>query len=293
MLLNQWPDIRVSLMSEVFLPVTLDEAFSIMDRFPDAALLAGGTDLFVRMRAGGKKPSCIVGLERISSLSAISMEGGTIRIGATATHQDLLDSRIVRSHLPVLYKAVITLGSPPIRHMGTIGGNICTASPAGDTLPPLYVLDAMVELTSPCGIRNVSIHEFITAPGRTLLQETEILTSVLIPVPDPAMTGYFRKIGQRRSLAISIISLAAVMRVDPDNTIHTLRFSLGSVGPTVMRFPDIESDLAGKKLSGDTLKQAGIQAAGRITPISDIRASSGYRRMVAETILLTILGENI
>lgn len=275
-------------MSEVFLPETLKEVFAIRIKTPDAVILAGGTDLFVRMRTEQKRPAGIVGLERISSIRQISKEGQMIRVGAMTTHQNLLDNQIIRTYLPVLYLAVKRLGSPPIRHMGTIGGNICTSSPAGDTLPPLYVLNAVLELASQGGRRMIPIHEFITGPGTTTIRPDEILTSILIPIPDPSIS-YFRKIGQRQSLAIAIVSMAALIAVDPNGCITDFRCALGSVGPEVMRFLDIESEFIGKRLTYDTLSSAGLMIAEQIRPISDIRASAEYRKMVTERILLGIL----
>jgi xanthine dehydrogenase FAD-binding subunit len=277
-------------MSEVFLPATLAGLFPIMEQNPDAVLLAGGTDLLVRIRASGTRPQAIIGLERIVSLREISMNDGTIRIGAMATHQHLLDSGIIKSCIPVLHQAVSALGSPQIRHMGTIGGNICTASPAGDTLPPLYLLDACLELTSKAGIRTIPISGFIAGPGLNTLQKNEILSAVLIPARVHG-TGYYRKVGQRRSLAIAVISMAALVMTDPDGIITGFRFAFGSVGPTVMRFPDLESELVGKRFADEALSEAGKEAARRIMPITDIRASAEYRRMVAETLLLSIREE--
>ena len=276
-------------MCEVFLPASLEEVNAIQKRAPGAVVLAGGTDLLVRMRADGKKPPVLIGLERVAGLSGIAIQDGVIRIGPMITHQALLDSPVIREHLAVMHKAAQVLGSPPVRHMGTIGGNICTASPAGDLLPALYVLDAEMEVSSPAGKRVVPIVKFITGPGKTVLTGQEILTGIRIPVPDPGYQGFYLKVGQRRSLAISIISMAALLMVSPDKTVRSARFAWGSVGPVVMRFPDIESSLAGRTFGPAFLADVGRQYSERIQPISDIRASASYRKMVAAGLPLKIL----
>jgi len=276
-------------MSEVFLPSSLDEVFALKAQEPGAVILAGGTDLLVRMRAAGISPPALIGIERIPGLSEITVSEGVIRIGVMTTHQTLLDSPVIGKLLPLLHKAAQVLGSPPIRHMGTIGGNICTASPAGDLLPALYVLDAELELSSHGGKRVIPVGEFITGPGKTLLAGREILTGVRISIPDPSCQGYYLKVGQRQALAISIISMAALLKISNDGILQSGRFAWGSVGPTVMRFPDIESAITGRIFGSEVLAEVGVRTAGRIQPISDIRASAAYRKMVAEGLPLKIL----
>ena len=279
-------------MSEVFLPKTLEEVHARMQRSDDGErplLFAGGTDLFVRMRDWLKKPSCLIGLEQVSGLDQISCKDGRLRIGSMVTHQALLESPVIRDQISILHQAVEILGSPPIRHMGTIGGNICTASPAGDTLGPLYALGAQLELSSADETRVIPIRDFIAGPGKTGLKSDEILTAVLIPVPDPDARGYYQKVGQRRALAISIISMAALILLDSNKQVQYARFAFGSVGPTVLRFPDIEASLIGRILSPELVIAVGKLFAERICPISDIRASADYRRMVTERLPLKIL----
>jgi CO/xanthine dehydrogenase FAD-binding subunit len=276
-------------MSEVFFPSTLEEVYDIRKQSPDSMVLAGGTDLLVRMRNSERKTSVLIGLEKIPALSRISIDHDFIRIGATTTHQSLLDSSLIQTYFPLLHQALLVLGSPPIRHMGTIGGNICTASPAGDTLPPLYVLEAELELSSRDGTRVVPIREFITGPGKTVMNNHEILTSIRIRMPDPSRRGWYLKVGQRRALAISIVSMAVLIKMNPDRTIQDARFAFGSVGPTVVRFLDLERSLAGAVPGFDELSRFGMNIAERIQPISDIRASASYRKMVAKGLPLKIL----
>jgi len=184
-----------------------------------------------------------------------------------------------------------TLGSPPIRNMGTIGGNICTASPAGDTLPPLYVLAAEVELHGKAGIRRVPLHQFITGPGQTLLGAGEILTGIRIRKPPGVNHQRFTKVGQRQALACCIASLAALLEISAAGVVEAARLAWGSVGPTVVTSSAAEAALTGAVLSRESLDQAAVFARRDVAPIDDIRASAAYRREVAGNLLLRLLPE--
>lgn len=275
-------------MSQVFLPHTLDELWTIKQENPAALIMAGGTDLLVKIRDRKLPPAMILGLENIAELRQIERQDDEICIGSMVTHQQLLDSPIIQTQLPVLHQAVTVLGSPPIRHMGTIGGNICTASPAGDTLPPLYVLNAGLELKNAAAGRLLPIQDFIQGSGQTLLNRNEILYKIRIPIPAPHSQGFYFKVGQRKALAISISNMAALLKLAEDNRILDGRFAWGSIGPTVMRFPEVEYTLIGEKLSPLILGRLGQSMAALVSPISDVRASAEYRRLLASKLPLKI-----
>lgn len=275
-------------MRKVFLPRRLSECWSILDAEPDARIYAGGTDLLVQMRAGELNPPVLVCLERIADLKGVREESGNLWLGAGTTHAELMSHILVRRDLPVLAQALKTLGSPLIRNMGTIGGNICTASPAGDTLPPLYALGAEVELHSRRTIRQMPLREFITGPGQTQLVEGEILAGVLVGKPDGFHIQHFEKIGQRRAMACSIASLAALLRLSSVGMIESAHLAWGSVGPTVMVSPDAEAALVGERPSRAVLEKAADLARQAVSPIDDIRASAAYRRQVASNLLLRL-----
>jgi xanthine dehydrogenase FAD-binding subunit len=170
----------------------------------------------------------------------------------------------VQHHLSVLIQALLTLGSPPISNMGTIGGNICTASPTGDTLPPLYVLGACVILHSANRVREIPIGAFITGPCKTALNKGELLTGVRVKKPFGYTIHHYEKVGQRRALAWD------------------------SVAPTVAVSPDVEAFLIGCPLSPAVLEQAAVLVRKAVTPIDDVRASADYRRLVAGNLLLRL-----
>jgi xanthine dehydrogenase FAD-binding subunit len=171
--------------------------------------------------------------------------------------------------------------------MATIGGNICTASPAGDTLPALYVLDAAVELVSPGGSRTIPIRDFIQGPGQTGLKRQELLWGVLIPVAEGYGIHHFEKVGQRQALAIAIASLAALVELEAD-VVKEIRLAWGSVGPVIVQNREIERALIGKPLSLTCLLKAAETARQAVCPISDVRASENYRRTVSGNLLLRL-----
>ncbi|HPC32404.1 MAG TPA: xanthine dehydrogenase family protein subunit M [Syntrophales bacterium] len=276
-------------MKRVFLPESMDELWSVMAAAPDARVYAGGTDLLVAMRAGEIAPASLICLERLTEIQGVRETGEELWLGAATTHAALLSNDLILRHLPLLAQALRTLGSPPIRNMGTIGGNICTASPAGDTLPPLYVLDAEVELQQGTNSRRLPVREFITGPGRTRLADGEIMTGICIRKPSGANRQRFEKIGRRRALACAIASLAALLRVTPDGVVESARLAWGSVGPTVVTSPAAEAALTGKPLSRETLFQAAVLVRRDVSPMDDLRASAAYRREAAGNLLLRLL----
>ncbi len=275
-------------MREVFLPRTLEELWEILEKKPGAAIYAGGTDLFVKMRSTGLSPSCFVCLERIEVLQGVREEGDTVFIGPATTHSRLLDNQLIRDQFPVLARSISVLASPPIRHMGTIGGNIVTASPAGDTLPALYVLGAEVEIGSRSRTRRLSIESFIHGPGIVDLQPGEVLTGLCLRKAPHWNIHHYEKVGKRKAQACAIASMAAVLQVSKEGIIEQARMAWGSVGPTVARSAEVERSITGRNLDLKTLKPAVNLVEEAVQPIDDIRASGEYRRTVAGALLLRL-----
>ncbi len=276
-------------MRKVLLPQSLPELWSCLAGEPEARVFSGGTDLLVQMRARQDDPPALVCLERIAGLQGVREESGCLWIGAGTTHCRLLDDELIRRYTPVLTKALETLGSPPIRAMGTIGGNICTASPAGDTLPPLYILEAEVELISADARRLMPIASFIAGPGQTDLRRGEILAGIRVKKPAGDTQQHFEKVGQRKALACAIASMAALLRLSPAGVVEELRIAWGSLGPTVVTAPEIEALLVGEMLTGETCARAAEAARSIVSPIDDLRATADYRRTVAGNLLLRFL----
>jgi CO/xanthine dehydrogenase FAD-binding subunit len=275
-------------MRSVFLPQKLEELWPRLED-PSTFLYAGGTDLLVRLREGTLKAENLVCLERLAELKEVEDLGTAVRIGAACTHTQLLLHPLVRRHFPILIQALGGLGSPPIRHQGTIGGNIGTASPAGDTLGPLYALRAEVELRTRETARCLPIQDFIQGPGRTDLKSGEIITEVRVPKCPAFNLHHYEKVGQRRALAIAIAGLAVLMRISGDQTIEAVRLAWGSVGPTVVTSAPVEAFLRGRSLSREVLREAADLARQAVAPIDDLRASADYRREVAGNLLRRLI----
>lgn len=271
-------------MHKVFLPRTLHALWQMMKEEPGALLYAGGTDLLVKLRGRTTPQPTLICLERIRELNEVREKENHFVIGATAAHASLLENDALQKNFPVLTAALRVLGSPPIRNMGTIGGNICTASPAADTLPPLYVLDAELELLSETGVRRMPVSDFIMGPGKTKLQANEILSGICLKKPHSRAIHHFEKVGQRNALAIAVVSLAALLETK-DGAITRARLAWGSVGPSVATSADVERMLVGRPLSLETLLEAGKIAEQAVHPIDDIRGSAAYRRQVAGRLL--------
>ena len=271
-------------------PETLDELFEQQQQHQGAHLMAGGTDLLVALRHGPQDKRTIICLERIAELRRIDeLDDGSVSIGATATFSTIARNTLLQERYPLLTQAAATVGGPAIRNMASIGGNIVTASPAADSLPALYLLDAQLELRSATGRRTVAIDEFISGPRRTLLQPGEIISRIILPPASDWYIQRFEKVGRRKSLAIAVASLAALLRLTADGTVTEARFAWGSVGPTVVRCPEAEQALIGKSLTEENLTAAALLAQQAVQPIDDIRASAEYRRTVAGNLLLRLV----
>jgi xanthine dehydrogenase FAD-binding subunit len=277
-------------MKAALKPANLEELFFLLDSFPEALPMAGGTDLLIRLRGEPfRDDRPLLLLSNVAELQGISDTGSEISIGAATPINRLIADPLVGHHAPLLVRAARTIGGPAIRNMATIGGNICTASPAGDSLPPLYLLGAWVELASRQGMRRLSIGEFVEGPGRTRLHSSEIITRILLPRGGGFPCQTFEKIGLRRSLAVAVTSFAGMVRISPDGVVEEARFAWGSVAPTVVRLPALEAELVGSGLDGETIRRAAEIVRQGVSPIDDIRATADYRRSVARNLLVRFL----
>lgn len=277
-------------MRDVLKPACLDELFALLEQYPDAMPLAGGTDLLVRLRRQtptDERP--LLSLADVKDLQRICAVGTNLAIGAAATFSSIIADPLIQEHAPLLATAVKTIGGPAVRNMATIGGNICTASPAGDSLTPLYLLEAEIEIASQRGRRLLPIAEFITGPGQTSLAHGEIVTRILLPIASPFPFQQFEKVGRRRSMAIAVTSFAGVARLSGDGIIEEARFAWGSVAPTVFRLRSLEAEFVGTRPDADMIAHASDVVRQSVSPISDIRATADYRRMVADNLLTRFL----
>jgi CO/xanthine dehydrogenase FAD-binding subunit len=247
-----------------------------------ARILAGGTDVFP---AAGERPLTgrIVDISRVSGLRGVTFAGDEVRIGALTTWTDL-----VRAELPPAFDALRAaareIGAVQIQNRGTIGGNLCNASPAADGAPPLLILDAEVELASARGVRRLPLAGFIAGSRRTLLGPDELLTAVIMPAPAPTARAAFFKLGARRYLVISIV-MAAVLIDIAEGIVRDARIAVGACSAVAQRLPAAEASLIGRRVDaalGGVLRAEQLTA---LTPIDDVRASAEYRRAAALLLL--------
>ncbi len=276
-------------MTEVTLPGSLEELWTLLDKEPDTGIYAGGTDLLVRRRKGLCRHNSLTCLERIDDLKEIREENESIFIGACATFSQIISSGLIRANFPLLIKAVSVLGSPHIRNTGTIGGNIATASPAGDTLPPLYALDGEVILITRESSRSLPVREFIKGPGSIGIKPGEIISGLRIRKACGFNIYHYEKVGQRQALSIAIVSLASMVRVDEKGIIKEARLAWGSVAPTIVRSVEAEKILIGMPLDIKSLSEAAHIICKAVRPIDDVRATAEYRRIAAGNILLRLV----
>ena len=274
---------------EVLFPSTSAELQDLMTTFPQGRIMAGGTDLLVQLRHARQQPPAVFCLERLTELQRLECHEDSFFIGAAVTQQRLLDQTILQTEYAGLFQALTELASPPIRHVATLVGNICSASPVADSLPPLYVLGAAVEVLGAGGRRLVPVDQFITGPGKHLLEKGEVVTGVSLPRRPRGTSFFYHKVGKRRAMAIAVASLAAAWQQEQDGTVTQIRLAWGSVGPTVVTAPEVESYLVGKVLTLEVLTEAGLLAMEAVKPIDDVRASAQYRRRLAGNLLLKLL----
>ena len=274
-------------------PTSLEEAVEQLLELGEVTILAGGTDLMPQANAGRVKfKRTLMNIRRIPELRGIAREGDEIRIGALATISEIMAHPLVREHLPLLVSAGDHFASNQIRNAGTLGGNVCNASPAGDTLVPLMVLGASVELASMLDDklyrRTMHLPEFFVGPGKTRLATAELLAAVRIPVPPQGFVARFHKFGTRPALDISAISIG-VGGVLKSGVFSDVRVAFGAVAPTPVCGCATEEALEGKKLDAATIAAAAVAARDEVHPISDVRASDWYRKEMIHNMTKRIL----
>lgn len=246
---------------EVITPRTVDEALRLKAERPDARPVAGGTDLLVELNFDRARPETILNLAEVEELKGWSRENGTVRLAAGLTYTEAMKPELAEL-LPALAEAARTVGSPQIRNRGTIGGNLGTASPAGDAHPPLLVAGAVVEVASVRGVRTLPLTEFFLGPKRNALAEDELVLAVRVDPSGEPQT--FMKVGPRNAMVIAVCSLAVLV----DRERGELRAAYGSAGPVPAL---VTAPLADRDGFADLV-------AGAASPIDDVRGTAAYRR---------------
>lgn len=267
-------------------PKTLNDALGALAQNNAAVRpLAGGTDMIVDIRAKRTQPDVLVSLQKVVELRGVARTNGHLRIGAATTIAEFCRNPLLAEN-DALRQAAGVFANPMIRNLATVAGNIGSASPAGDMLPPLLALDAEIELVSLSGTRTMPLHQFFLGPRKTARRADELISGLQLPVisfqspvssRQSPIASSFYKLGLRQADAISLVSVAVWLQRD-DDRIHDVRIALGAVAPRPMRATRAEEILRGQLFNETNLKESARVAAEECTPIDDLRASANYRK---------------
>ena len=275
----------MALWQTFYTPTSIEETLRLLAKHgPEARIIAGGTDLLVELKRGVRQTPVLIDISRVPGLDRVEMVEGKLHLGPLATHNRLVVSRpVVEAAFP-LAQAAWSVGSPQIRNRGTLGGNLVTASPANDTITPLWALGATVTLRSARGERTLSFPEFYQGVRRTAMAPDEMLAEIQIPPLEADERGIFLKMGLRQALAISVVNVAILLRFD-GHTVTQARITMGSVAPTIVHATEAEQSLAGATLTASHIDQAARLAAEEASPIDDIRSGAAYRRQAVQALV--------
>jgi len=260
-----------------YTPATLTEVLDLLaEHQAQARLIAGGTDILIELERKIRTPNVLIDITRIPDLDQIRLEGDTFHLGPLVAHNQVVGSQLLVARAYPLARACWEVGAPQIRNRGTIAGNLITASPANDTITPLWALGASVTLKSLRGERTLPFEQFFLGVRKTAMQPDEMLTDISFPAMRPNERGAFIKLALRRAQAISVVDTAVILGIE-GNTIVQARITFGSVAPTIVRAPDAENFLIGKTLSAAVSNTAGELATTAARPIDDVRGPAEYR----------------
>lgn len=279
-------------MVKSYIPLTLDECLKILNQ-SEVKIVAGGTDMLIQNRSHTSMPigfkTDVLYISNIEELKKIYEDEEFVYIGSCCSLEEIMENELV----PVLLRdTILEMASPAIRHTATLAGNIGNASPAGDSLVPMYLLDALVEVRSINNVRKVALKDFITGVRRIDLNKDELITKVIIPKISYS-NGYFKKVGPRLSDAISKLSFAGLYSVSND-VLKDIRFAFGAVNVTVVRRRELEEKLIGKKISEvkEMIEEILKWFEEDIKPIDDQRSNKEYRKKISLKLLRSFI-ENI
>ncbi len=264
---------------DYYAPTTVGKAVGLLAQAgPEARVMAGGTDLLVKIRFRVIQPRAIVGLKKIKGLDRIRFSCNKgLTIGATALLADVAASSSVRRHYPGVAQAAAQTANVQVRNMGTVVGNLCNASPSADNAPTLLALGSRVMIMGPGGERSLPLEDFFQGPGITALEPGEIVTAVTVPVPPPRSATAYLSLSARAKLDCSAVGVGVMLALDDQDRCRDLRIFVGACAPIPVRARDAEQMLIGEKLTDRAVEQAALEAAKATQPIDDVRASADYR----------------
>jgi len=244
-----------------------------------ARILAGGTDLLVELKSAVDAPEVVIDISRLAGLKGIALTDEGLRLGALVTHSEIIASALIRDVFPGLADAARSIGAVQTRNLATLGGNLMSCVPSMDSGPLLLALDARVTVEGPGGRRQIPLQELFVGPRKTALGPDELLIEIVIPKRYLGKPAAFQKFGLRKGQALALVNAAASFWIDGGkNSFREARIALGAVAPTVIRAAKAEAYLEGRPITLEAMEEAGRLAAAEAKPISDFRASAGYRR---------------
>ena len=272
----------------LFSPTSIEEAVGLLAEHPEAKIVAGATDVGVQINKGGAHGDVTIDLNRVAELEGVRIDDGKLIAGARATWTEL--EHATEGVVPEFHQILTRFGSPQIRNIGTLGGNIANASPIADSLPFLFVCEAEVELQGPGGVRRVNINDFYQGYKQTALEPGELIVRVSIPLPRAEETLRLYKVSKRWDLDIASFTAAILVQID-EGMIARAAVAFGAVGPTVFRARRTEAFLTGRSFSEETMRAAGDVAVEEVSPISDVRGSREYRYRLTRNVLVKFYHE--
>lgn len=276
-----------------YCPVTLEEAKALLDKSPEnTKVLAGGTDLIIQMRRKSLEPRYILDLGGVDSLKKIYNDGNHLIIGSMASFNQIEKEECILRYLPALAQAAASVGSPQIRTRATIGGNIANAAPAADTVTALLALNTSIELQSMKGVGIVRLNEVILGINKTSIKPEEIITKIIVPLPETNTYQSFKKIGRRKAMAIARINLALVVTFYPGNEIiKEAKVAIGAVGTTPYRVKEVEELLTGNFLDKTLIAGASDQIEEVVVHRLSTRPTVEYKKTIAKEVLREALAD--
>ncbi|HSF32170.1 MAG TPA: xanthine dehydrogenase family protein subunit M [Candidatus Tectomicrobia bacterium] len=265
---------------------TVPEALSLLDQYAGTRVVAGATDVLIRWRQGLWKPPYILNIKRIAGLDEVRYSPETgLSLGPLVRVRTLELHPLIREHYPALTQAATAFAGVQIRNLATVGGNVCNASPAGDTLPALVAYGAECRLIGPHGERLMALDSFLLGPGRTALQPGELLVELRLPPQPPTTGALYIKHSARSAMDIATVGVAAVVALEEkDGVCREVRIALGAVAPTVVRASAAEALLRGQRLDVELLQQAARAAMQAARPIDDIRGTVRHRQAIVASL---------
>jgi carbon-monoxide dehydrogenase medium subunit len=261
-------------------PVSINDAVALLAR-SDSQVLAGGTDLLVQMRAVPPRHQRLVDVKRIPELVQISLDSSGLRLGSAVSCWEISQHKGLRESYPGLVEAAELIGSMQIQGRATLGGNLCNASPAADTIPALIALGAECTIAGPDGSRSASVEDFVTGPGQTILASAELLVEFRIPPPPERSADAYLRFIPRGEMDIAVVGAGVALTLDADGSCTEARVALGAVAPTPLRVDSAAAALVGTRIDEAALERAAAAASQATNPIDDKRGTADYRRHVA------------